>query len=464
MSLDMGDARLDLTDIQGNILRGYAMPFARYVFLTIRDAELGRAFLGALADRVTNAEIWDDGKPECTLNVALSRSALRALDLPAETIVSFPVEFLEGMAARWDVLGDDGPSHPDHWEPMWRERVDLWASINALSAEAREAGYAALAELAAAHGVAVVGTQAAAALVVAGRPVRTEHFGYSDGFGQPDFVGGEAKNVPGDGKIGRRGGWDEMATGEFVLGHRSEADELSGSLDPALLARNGSFLVYRKLEQDVAAFRAYVREWGARYPGGPEKLMAKFVGRWRDGTPLTLSPDRPDPAISGDRNRINDFTYADDADGLRCPVGAHIRRVNPRDGQGFEGRMATRRRIVRRGLPFGEAVPEGEEPDGGERGIVFMAIGASIALQFEFVQQQWVNYGNDFRLGETRDPVIGNNHGGGFFAIPGRPGSGEPPFFCTGLPSFVTLRGGDYFFLPSLSALRLIAAGAIDPR
>ena len=192
--------------------------------------------------------------------------------------------------------------------------------------------------------------------------------------------------------------------------------------------------------------------------------MAKFVGRWRDGTPLMKSPDRPDPVVAADDTKNNDFTYASDPDGLVCPHGAHIRRVNPRDSQGFNGRLATRRRIVRRGLPYGEWLPEGEPDDGRARGIIFMALGASISRQFEFVQQQWVNYGNDFNLGESRDPLIGNNAGEGFFVIPGQAGTNEPPHFCAKLPSFVTLKGGDYFFLPSLTALRLIASGSIDPR
>ena len=456
---------LDHTDIQGNLLRGYRLPFARYMFCNLADSESGRAFLGALAERVTNAEIWDDGKPQHTLNVALSRSALVVLDLPMATINSFPPEFLEGMARRFAVLGDLGESHPDNWDPEWKGRVDLWLSINAISPAQRDVAFGSVMALAKQHNVQLVAQQDAGALVVDGRFVPSEHFGYSDGFAQPDFVGGQAKDTAGDGKIGHRGrGWDEIETGEFILGHSNEALELPAAPVPDILSKNGSYLVYRKLDQNVVAFRDYVAAEGAKYAGGPEKLMAKFVGRWRDGTPLMKSPDRPDPVVAADDTKNNDFTYASDPDGLVCPHGAHIRRVNPRDSQGFNGRLATRRRIVRRGLPYGEWLPEGEPDDGRARGIIFMALGASISRQFEFVQQQWVNYGNDFNLGESRDPLIGNNAGEGFFVIPGRAGTNEPPHFCAKLPSFVTLKGGDYFFLPSLTALRLIASGSIDPR
>ena len=348
---------------------------------------------------------------------------------------------------------------------MWSERIDAWMSINALSPAAREAGYKRVTDLIEkTKGAVVVGTQDAGVLFVNGKPAPVEHFGYADGFAQPDFVGGQAVDTPGDGKMAKHGKWDEIQTGEFILGYRNEADELPPSPKPWILAKNGSFMVYRKLEQDVKAFRSYVEDWGKRYSGGPEKLMAKMVGRWRDGTPLALSPDKMDKSIVSDPQRVNNFTYGDDPEGAKCPLGSHIRRANPRDSLGFEGRLATRRRIARRGLPYGSYVPEGEPVDDQERGIIFMALNASISRQFEFVQQQWINYGNDFALGEEADPVIGGNHGKGRFVIPGDARRSEEPFICIKLPSFVTVRGGGYFFLPGLTALRFLAAGNIDPR
>ena len=459
------DMQLDLSDIQGNVLRGYRLPFACYIFLRLTEAAAARAFLGEMAPLVTNAEVWDEGKPESTLNIAISATGLQALDLPVETLNSFPPEFLEGMAKRNEILGDRGASAPENWEPMWGERIDSWMSINAISQDALERAYARVTQaIEKTKGAEVAFYQDAGVLFVNGKPAPIEHFGFADGFAQPDFIGGQAVDTPGDGKIGRRGAWDEIATGEFILGHRNEADELPVSPKPWVLAKNGSFLVYRKLQQDVTGFRAYVADWGSRYAGGPEKLMAKMIGRWRDGTPLALSPDKMDKSIVSDPNRVNNFTYGDDPEGAKCPIGAHVRRANPRDSLGFDGRLATRRRIVRRGLPYGPHAPEGQPVDDQERGIIFMALNASISRQFEFVQQQWINYGNDMALGEEVDPIIGANDGTGRFVIPGDRKSKEEPFICGRLPSFVTLKGGGYFFLPGLNALRFLAAGSIDPR
>jgi Dyp-type peroxidase family len=456
---------LDLTDIQGNVLRGYRLPFARYTFVNLTEPAAAMRFVARLSDEVTTAETWDDGRPRSTLNIALSRTALSGLGLPAATVQSFPSEFLEGMANRAGILGDAGASAPEKWDRVWQGRVDVLLMINATTAPDRDGRYRALRAIAdAAGGATFLGDQDAAALVVNGSFAAIEHFGFADGYAQPDFVGGQASDVPGDGKLDRRGRWQEIATGEFLLGYRNEAAELPVAPIPGVLAKNATFMVYRKLEQDVRAFRAYVSEWGARYGGGPEKLMAKFAGRWRDGTPVAVSPDRPEPAIAADVRRNNDFTYEDDPDGLRCPLGAHIRRVNPRDSGGFNGRLATRRRIIRRGLPYGPHLPDGAEIDAQERGIVFMALNASLSRQFEFVQQQWINYGNDFCLGEERDPLIGGNDGKGRFVIPGDTANGEEPFICSDIPSFVRVRGGDYFFIPSMTALRLLGRGHIDPR
>ena len=117
------------------------------------------------------------------------------------------------------------------------------------------------------------------------------------------------------------------------------------------------------MHMDVALFRRFMEEAGANYPGGPGLLAAKIVGRWPDGTPLSLSPDRPDPAVAGNPERVNDFRYADDPDGVRCPLGAHVRRTNPRDNDGmFGGKLSNRHRIMRRGRPYGPLLPAGRRP------------------------------------------------------------------------------------------------------
>ena len=168
------------------------------------------------------------------------------------------------------------------------------------------------------------------------------------------------------------------------------------------------------------------------------------------------------------------FNYDDDLAGSRCPIGAHARRTNPRGALEFgvkgafdtPGALTNRRRLLRRGLPYGHS--DADSGDDGNHGIIFMAIGASIERQFEFVQQQWMNYGNDFKIANEKDPLVGNHEneagkGTGRMIFPAEPGSGKAPYFCSGIPQFVETRGGGYFFLPSLTALRMIGQGIVDP-
>jgi Dyp-type peroxidase family len=401
------------------------------------------------------------------MNIAFTHRGLQHLELPDAALLSFPVEFQQGMRHRAGILGDGGVNAPDHWDGVWRDdHVHAWIGVNGLSMQALEANCANILSLVEETGGAtVVDTQDAAAVVMNGKPCTSEHFGYTDGFGNPDYIGIERSTQPGQGKLRPDGTWAPLATGELLLGYADEAGELPVAPIPHLLASNGTFMVYRKLHQNVATFRAFLDKQAALYSGGKEKLAAKFIGRWRDGTPLELSPDKPDPTIVEDPNRSTDFTYGADAEGTRCPIGAHIRRVHPRDAFGFNGQLINRRRITRRGLPYGRFVPEGEPvSDDEERGIIFMVLNASLSRQFEFVQQQWIQYGNDSHLGNDRDVLLGNHGGSGRFVVQGEASLTNPPFVCSGLPDFVELRGGDYFFLPSITALGMIAMGLVDPR
>jgi Dyp-type peroxidase family len=219
------------------------------------------------------------------------------------------------------------------------------------------------------------------------------------------------------------------------------------------------------LHQNVETFRRYLKEKGTLYAGGAEKLASKFIGRWRDGTPVELSPDTEDPNIVKDKSRNVNFTFGNDLDGQRCPVGAHVRRTNPRDAFGFDGQLVNRRRISRRGLPYGRYTPQDQPAtDAGEHGVIFIAMNASIFRQFEFVQQQWIEYGNDARQGNDKDILIGNHGDAGKFVIQGSDDPSNPPFICGGLQNFVRLLGGAYFFVPSITALRMIATNTVDPR
>jgi Dyp-type peroxidase family len=456
---------IELDDVQGNILLGYRLPLARYTFLRIGDAESGRRFIDLALSDITTSELWSESKVRSTFNLAFTYHGLEALDVPGRSLGSFPSEFREGMQRRADLLGDRGPSAPDRWDPIWRSGgVHVWTAIHAINQQALDERAAWLDSCLKGGGnVEVVSVQNAAALVIDGARSPKEHFGYTDGYGNPVIDGApdRKRSIVGRGKlVGTE--WKPVATGEFLFGYRDEGEEVPPAPVPAVLSRNGTFLVYRKLHQNVGRFRRFLREVGAAYAGGPAMLAAKIAGRWSDGTPLSLSPDHPDPSLAADVDRASTFQYGDDPLGVKCPLGAHMRRMNPRDALGFDGKLTNRHRILRRGLPYGEHVPESlPGDDTGEHGIVFMAINASIERQFEFVQRQWVSHGNDFFQGDDPDPLIGYHDGTHKAIIQGDPADpvARPPFVCTQLPQFVETRGGEYFFVPSLTALRLIAKG-----
>lgn len=466
-------------DIQGNILRAYGIgfPYARFELFRIAEAAGARRLLSDLLDRrlVTTAEAWTPGqKPEATLNVYVSWRGLAALGVKEAWLQSFPSEFREGMPARASTLGDVGANAPDAWEfGADAERIHLCFVIYGASAAARDRQAEALRAAIARAGTpdsmqagAHAGAQAGAGRVA---PLESthhldaallanhrEHFGFADGIGQPSIEGGGEVEYPGDGTPGANG-WVPLKVGEFLLGWPGETGR-PGPTPASEIAQNGSFVVYRKLQQHVGAFRAFVREQAARVygssdPAHVERLAAKLVGRWRSGCPVARAPEQDDPAIAADWQRNNDFRYGSDPEGLACPVGAHVRRMNPRDGLPHGDSLVQLHRIIRRGLPYG-AWLEADEDDGADRGVAFMAINASIAYQFEFLQAEWINNGEFAGLGRGDvDPLAGEPRADSRFRIPV---AGARPANLFDLPRFVTLRGGGYFFIPSLSALRLI--------
>lgn len=521
---------VDLRDVQGLAVKAYAKfgyPKARFVFFRIaRDTE-GREFIRKLVPLVTTGEPWKRGvaPPAATTDIALTYEGLKRLGVPEMSLHGFPDEFSMGMRARRDILDDRGPSDPENWDPIWNrdeeQSVHVMVALNGFGNQPEVAQrnlderYSQLAEIYASvsGGVQMLSGhrgpggeelpyQDASALLENGRFVPKEHFGYTDGISLTCFKGsgstdedviGGGKPTGGDPRTAA--GWAPLETGEFLLGYKDEASELPDAPLPVSLSKNGTYLVYRKLHQNVATFRRFVDEVGRRYPGGAEELSAKFVGRWKNGAPLVSFPTRETAekfgaeldaaqaaayrpgATDAERARFQQlaiqlraFNYEQDLDGVRCPTGAHIRRANPRGALEFgqkgafdvPGALDNRRRIARRGLPYGQVTDP--TSDDGDHGIVFMVVNASIKRQFEFVQQQWVAYGNDFKLANDKDPVIGNHAtGGGRFVVNAQPGAGKPPFLVNKVPTFVTTRGGDYFFLPSLTALNLIAEGLVDP-
>jgi Dyp-type peroxidase family len=223
---------------------------------------------------------------------------------------------------------------------------------------------------------------------------------------------------------------------------------------PAVLGRNGTYVVFRKLHTKVAAYRQYLRARAA--DRADEALLgAKMVGRWQSGAPLALSPDGDDPELGQDSRRNNDFGYAADPRGFSCPVGAHARRANPRDAFDHDGSVDVRlHRMIRRGTSYGPMLPEGVlEDDGVDRGIIFVFAGAHLRRQFEFVKTQWLNDGIFIGAPSERDPLVGPHDGTGAFTIPRRPVRRR----LQDLPPFVVTRGGEYCFAPGLRALRWLA-------
>jgi Dyp-type peroxidase family len=460
-------------DLQGNVLAGYGNEFAHglFAFVHIADGAAGRRWLGNLAGEVTNAVPWS-AKPTDTLNVALTADGLAALDVPGALLDTFPQEFREGMgtAERAQLLGDTGDSAPERWQPGLRPaEFNALVTISAQRADALERRRGELlAQLKDAGGGLKVAHERPASLrrdPGHGAIVR-EHFGFADGLAQPSIkADGVEAGKPagpnrreGQGTPVKRGGWHPVAPGEFVLGYHDENGVLPAApADP--LGRNGSFMVVRKLEQDVALFNRFLRKAANGDPKLAELLAAKIVGRWKDGTPLVQSPERqPPPSNDEDDDerieRINDFRYGADPLGRLCPLGAHVRRANPRDAfSPWEGLLTKRHRIIRRGMPYGPPA-DPAVPDKQERGLMFVCYQASIGRQFEVIQAHWLNDGDPFGLGGEKDFLLSDDDREGIMTIPGC-----TPRFLKPRPSFVTLRGGGYLFTPGLAALRAMAAG-----
>ena len=439
---------LELQDIQATILFNRPDPyFGTHVLLRIDNAAGGRALLGRLAPHVRCAADAQ-GNNTAWIAVAISHAGLLALELPEDTLASFPEAFRVGMAARADRLLDVGENAPEHWEsPYGAGQIHVTVSIFAPDeASWRQAMDVARQQFEGLHGVTLLGSDDFGA-----QPDSRNPFGYRDNISNPTVEGGTVDIVPGQEQA--------IKAGEFILGYPGESGVPLAMPEPAALGRNGTFVVIRKYRADAAAFNRFLRDNADDEPAR-ELLAAKLVGRWRSGAPLTLAPLQDDAQLGADPRRNDDFTYANDQAGMQAPRGCHMRRMNPRDSKLAVLTDVNIHRIMRRSTTFGPPWrADLLEDDGQERGLFFIGLSARVTATMEFMQQEWINHGNFIDLGDERDPLVGQQTKDSTFTIPQTPVRRR----LHGLENFCALRGGEYLFMPSLTALRWLAgAGRAD--
>ena len=451
---------LDLQDIQGLVVRGYgSLPYAAFAVLHIDDPVAARPVLQRWVELVSPAS----AKPaDGAIHLALTAGGVASMRPEAMSATGLPEHFLSGMVTshRSRLLGDVQGDDPERWR--WggptTDPVHVLLMVYAPDAATLETRLRELVDEGAAAGLRLL------VRLDTDELSDREPFGFKDGISQPIIAGlpraGDATDV--------------VAAGEFVLGYvneygqRGERPLLARSADPrkllpsapearrlADLGRNGSYLVFRQLYQDVDAFWDYAEAQSGQDASDRSWLAAKLVGRWPGGAPLVLSPERDDPALAN----ANDFQYHDlDATGHACPLGAHVRRSNPRDslepkpGSDESREVNRRHRLLRRGRNWSTAAQDGRP---AEQGIHFVCLNANLGRQYEFVQHSWINDPAFNGLYDSTDPLVGPRHGGGSsFAVQVAPLRTR----LREIPQFVQMRGGAYFLLPGIRALRYLTS------
>lgn len=478
---------VDFEDMQGLLRFGYGhLPESCFLLLRVADRDAARRWLQRAP---VNDARWLPKAPERVLQLAFTHQGLGSLGVGNEALAGFSEPFAAGMAAegnRSRRLGDEGDNHPRHWR--WGGPPSSTPDVLALlytkpgglpgwRAQLENEDFALGFEL----------TMELPALATSTR----EPFGFADGISQPEIDWWGQRSLTPAAKARYR---SIMALGELALGYRNEyglyterpvlptntatarlpeAEDHPGWRD---LGRNGTYLVARQLQQDVPGFWRYLDRLAAGEAMQREALAEKMVGRRRDGSPLVVT------------NGLNDFSFDKDPYGEQCPLGAHVRRANPRTGDfppGTRGMLSrglrrlgfcrrhphddlvasTRfHRLVRRGRAYGSELPPEEAitaaMDTQERGLHFLCLGANIARQFEFIQNAWINSASFAGLDAESDPLLGSrqplpgNRERGGFSIPR---ARQPASRLGSLPQFVAVRGGAYFFMPGLRALAYIA-------
>jgi Dyp-type peroxidase family len=458
---------IEFEDVQGIILRGYKeLVSARFLLFRIADAGAARNWMAALS--LTAASESDH---ETAINLALTWDGLVELGVSPAELDEFAVELREGMskdAQRKRALGDVGKHAPEHWQ--WGGPSDVVHGVLLLYATTKTK----LDDLESRWldgqrtGLAVLRRLETRALTDGPGLKRywfREHFGFRDGVAQPR-IATRASTPEGHrrGVLRPVGEGNTVKPGEFLFGYTNEYGKEPQGV-PARLRRNGSFLVFRQIEQDVCAFWQFVREKARELDVSPILMASKMVGRWPNGAPLVRARREETAGFE----QFDAFGYADgDADGHACPFGAHIRRANPRDalvpGVNESVKITKTHRLIRRGRSYGEPIHEPLDPSfflpkldalaaapAVERGLHFLCFNTSIHRQFEFVQQTWINSKKFMGQHDSSDPIT-SPFDGGTFEIPGAPARRR----VTDMRTFIRVRGGAYFFMPGLRALRAI--------
>jgi Dyp-type peroxidase family len=428
--------------------------------------------------------------PAPGLNVAFTFTGLTKLGVTGLTGVPELAAFQAGMAARQPILADPDPTHWRSVGPQ-HQADGVFVLTGASRAEIDDTIALHLAP-AGTNGWTVVREEAG---VVRPDPVHGhEHFGYADGVSQPGVRGTtpdgailtpsvDVGDRPDQGALGQ----DLLWPGEFVLGYPGQDGQLGDPdpdfakpgavvVPPVPFMDQGAFMVFRRLAQKVPEFDASVKAL-AKQTTGPDQvsaelLGAQMVGRWKSGAPLVLSPVKDDLSLAEGTPRENDFEFGGDRLGVHCPWAAHVRKAYPRDDMRHDvspdlpeekdvahaEAFTQTHRMMRRGIAFGPELSHAEALSGHttqQRGLLFKCYVSSIADQFEFVQQAWVDSADFSQVGSGVDPIIGQPHTGTLPFLGAAPFSEDP----TNKPQlnvahFVTMEGGDYFFAPALDAVQ----------
>lgn len=465
---------VDLNDIQGLIKRGYDnLPYSNILLLRIDEGPKAKKWLQHLLPAISHGGETESG---LAINIAFTYAGLGKLGLPAHLCQRFSREFEEGMSDenRNRLLGDydrvNKVSKVSEWE--WRDGEGHHAVHAILLLYGHEENlveeYCTQLELRRTDN----GMESVKKLTTIRIDESKEHFGFRDGISQPfieEFASSSNK------RIKEKVFQNTVQLGEFLLGYRNQYGKYPAS--PTLrhplskeewdFGKNGTYLVMRQLEQHVKEFWEFMVKNTSKADGGEDipaaiALASKLVGRWPNGTPLALSPSGENAELS----EANDFLYHFDCNEHygNCPVGAHIARMNPRDALAKQAdealRIANNHRILRRGRSYGRPFITSMQPQAlltkasderEERGLHFICLNANISRQFEFIQSTWVNNTKFNGLYNDADQLSGASQSD--FVIQQRPIS----LRLKEVPPFVTVKGGGYFFMPSLSALKFLA-------